>query len=295
MRGVLVRDGALASDRLDDRDAALDGERRHGLFGERVAHAAARDEQRLLRRLQKRHGLRDLAAISPLPRNGPRPLLEERLRVVESHLLDVLRQADEGGAAIAGIEHRGDRLRQRRNDLRRMSDAIPVPRHRLEGVVHGDGRVAEMLDLLEHRVRKAVGEGVAGEEQNRQTVRQRRSRRRHHVRRAGSDRRRRDHDLPAALGLGEADGCERHRLLVLSAPGRQAVLHGLKRLRKAGDVAVPEDGEHAGEQRRADAIDLGELLREPPGQGLGHGQTDCRAGHAVSSLCAPSDFMRMVY
>ena len=36
--------------------------------------------------------------------------------------------------------------------------------------------------------------------------------------------------VTAALGLREADRGERHRLLVLAAPGRQKVLHGLQRL-----------------------------------------------------------------
>jgi hypothetical protein len=36
----------------------------------------------------------------------------------------------------------------------------------------------------------------------------------------------RHHDLPPALGLGKADRGERHRLLVLAAPGGQLVLTG---------------------------------------------------------------------
>ena len=83
-----------------------------------------------------------------------------------------------------------------------------------------------------------------------------------------------DHDLPAPLGLGEADRGQRHRLLVLAAPGRQAVLDGFERLGEAGDVAVAEDREHAGEERHALAVDLGELLRQLAHQRLRHGQAD---------------------
>ena len=68
-----------------------------------------------------------------------------------------------------------------------------------------------------------------------------------HVGRAGADRGERDHDLPALPRLGEADRGQRHRLLVLAAPGRQLVLDRLQRLAEAGDVAVAEDREHARE------------------------------------------------
>ena len=106
-----------------------------------------------------------------------------------------------------------------------------------------------MLDLLQHRVGPAVGKNVAGEEEDRQPVRHGAARRRDHVAGARADRGERHHDLPPPLRLGEADRGERHRLLVLPAPGGELVLHRLQRLRKAGDVAVAEDGEDAGEER----------------------------------------------
>jgi len=77
-----------------------------------------------------------------------------------------------------------------------------------------------VFDLLEQWVRQPVGESVAGKEEHGKTIGMRRSRRRRHIEGAGADRRRRDHDLPTALGFGEANGCERHRLFVLSAPSR---------------------------------------------------------------------------
>ena len=61
MGGVIVRDGALASNRLDDRQATLDGEVRDGLLGKRVADAAARDEERLLGCFEERDGFLKLA------------------------------------------------------------------------------------------------------------------------------------------------------------------------------------------------------------------------------------------
>jgi hypothetical protein len=165
-----------------------------------------------------------------------------------------------------------------------MVDAIPVARHRLERVVDSDVGVAEMFDLLQHRVGQSVCERIAGDQQHRQPVGVRRPCGGDHVERARPDRRCRDHDLTPPLGLSEADGGQRHRLLVLSAPGRQTVLHGFQSLAKAGHVAVPENGEHSGEQRDARAVDRGELLRQPAHRGLRHGQPDGRLRHLVSSL-----------
>ncbi len=186
--------------------------------------------------------------------------LEEGLRIVEGDLLRVLAEAEEGRAAFGRIEHHGDRLRQRGDDLLRMRDAVPVARHRAEGVVHRRRRVAEMLDLLQHRVGAAVGEDVAGEDQDRQPVRHGAAGGGDHVAGARPDRGERHHDLPPPLGLGEADRGERHRLLVLPAPGRELVLHRLQRLRQAGDVAVSEDRENAGEEGHDVPVDLGLLV-----------------------------------
>ena len=78
--------------------------------------------------------------------------LEERDRKVEGLGLDVLRQTDERRAAIGRVEHGRQRLRQRLQDLFRSYDAIPVPHDRFERVVHRDARIAEVFDLLQHRV-----------------------------------------------------------------------------------------------------------------------------------------------
>ena len=254
------------------------------LLGQGIAHPAAGDQKWLLRCLQQRRRFEELGSIRTRPRDGPQPRLEEGLRIIEGEFLRILRQRQERRPAVRRIKHRGGGLRQRRNDLGWVGDAVPVSRHGLEGVVDRDGRVPEMLDLLHDRVRQPVGEGVAGDEQHRQPVGVRRSSGGHHVEGAGADRRRRDHDLPTPLGFGEANGRQRHRLLVLAAPGGETILNRLERLREAGDVAMPEDGEHAGEQGHANAFDLRELLRQPAGHGLSHCETNCRASHAVSSL-----------
>ena len=244
MDRIVMGERALARDGLDHRNPPRRREGSERLLGAGVAHAAAGDDQRPLCAREHGGGLGDLAAVGARARNRPDALLEERLRIVVGDFLDVLRQRDEGRAAIGRIEHGGDRLRQRRQDLRRMRHAVPVAAHGAERIVDGDGGVAEMLDLLKHRIGQAVGEGVAREDQKRQPVGMRCARGGDHVERAGSDRRGRHHHLAAPLRLGVADRREGHRLLVLPAPGRQLVLHRLEGLGEAGDVAVAEDAEH---------------------------------------------------
>ncbi len=187
MRRVIVRKPALAGNRLDNRNAVLDRELGYGLFSQRIAHTAAGDQNRLLRGLEQRHSFGELLAVGARARHAPCARLEEDRRVVEGDFLDVLRKGEKRRPAIGGIEHRGHRLRERREDLRRMRDAVPIPSHRLERIIHRDGGIVEMFDLLEDGVRQPVREGVAGNQQHRKTVRMRRSRRRHHVQRAGAD------------------------------------------------------------------------------------------------------------
>ncbi len=112
-----------------------------------------------------------------------------------------------------------------------------------------------MLDLLEDRVDEAVLERVAAEDEQREAVGVRGGGCRDHVRRAGTDRRRGDHDLAAALRLCIGNGGQRHRLLVVAAPGRQDVLNRVQRLGERHDVAMAEDAERTAEQRHFVAVD----------------------------------------
>ena len=55
---------------------------------------------------------------------------------------------------------------------------------------------------------------------------------------------------------------------------------------------MAEDGEHASEQGNANAVDFGELLRQPAHHGLSHGEPYRGAGHAVSSLDGLREHLR---
>ena len=271
---MVVRQDRAPGDRLDHRHAVGFGEGRELGRGERVVDAAAGDDQGLVGLAQQGGGRDQLLDVGPRPRHPPDLRLEERLGVVEGFGLGVLAKGEKSRAAVGRVEHGRGRLGQRADDLLGPRDPVPVAGHRLERVVDRDGRVVEVLDLLEHRVGHAVGEGVAGEQEDRQPIGMRDAGGGHHVERAGADRAGRDHDLAAPLGFGVGDAGQRHRLLVLAAPGRQPVLDRLERLAEAGDVAMAEDREHAAEQRRLLAFEHGALGAQPLHQRLGHRQPD---------------------
>ena len=52
-----------------------------------------------------------------------------------------------------------------------MNDTVPVPRDGFEAVIHGQRRIAIVLDLLKNRIGKPIHVGVARDQQHRQTIR----------------------------------------------------------------------------------------------------------------------------
>ena len=85
---------------------------------------------------------------------------------------------------------------------------------------------------------------------------------RHHVERTRPNRRCRHHDLAAALGLGKANGRQRHGLFILAAPRGEGVLHGFQRFRQTGHIAMAENAEDTGEQRDFLTIHNGVLVHQ---------------------------------
>ena len=279
---MIVGERRLPGDRLDDGDAMPLGERAHRVGRVGVVNATARDQHRPLGAGDDARGPFHVAGVGTGPSDVVDAWLEEPRWEVVGLGLDVLREREERWPTRRRIEHRGQCLGEGPHDLRRLGDAIPVAGHRLEGVGHGDGRVAEVFDLLEDGVDDAVLERVAGQQQDRQPVGVGDGRRRHHVGRAWPDRGRGDHDPLATHRLGVGHGRERHRLLVLPAPCRQLVLDGLERLGQGRHVAVPEDAEHAGEDGDVVPVDHRPLSQQPAHDRLCGGQSDRL--HRVLSL-----------
>ncbi|MNT60726.1 hypothetical protein D3C72_1983260 [compost metagenome] len=105
--------------------------------------------------------------------------------------------------------------------------------------------------------------------------------RRHHVCRTRADGGGDRHGAAAAQLLGVGNGCMRHGLLVLAAIGRQFVPDAIKRFADAGDIAMAENGPHAGDIGFAMFI---HLRCQVTNHGLRSRQSDCL--HAASPFLA---------
>ncbi len=116
--------------------------------------------------LMQRDRIRQLVGIRARAARRPDALLEEALRIVEGFGLHVLAERQRHRAAIERIGQHLHGALQRRDDLLGPGDAVEIARDRAEGVVGRNRAVAEILDLLQHRIGRAVGEDVAGQEQD---------------------------------------------------------------------------------------------------------------------------------
>jgi hypothetical protein len=165
--------------------------------------------------------------------------------------------------------------------LLRAGDAVEIARHRLEAVVGGSRAVAEILDLLQHRIGPAVGENIAGQQEQRQAVDMGHRRRRHHVKCPRPDRGGASHHAPPPHCLGEGDRRMGHGLLVMGAVGRQFSSDPEQGLADPRHIAVTEDRPDSGEERQLLAIDDGHLAGEEFHQRLRRGEAD-GLGHRIS-------------
>ena len=269
-----VRQARLAGLRLHDRHAVFLGEglQRRRRLG--IKHAAAGDDDRLLRGLERGDRRVELGGVGLRAARRPDTLGEKAFRIVEGLGLHVLAERQRHRAAFGRIGQHLHGAVERRDDLLGPRDAVEIARHGAEAVVGADGAVAETFHLLQHRIGRAVGEDVAGKQQHRQAVDVGECCGRHHVGRARADRGRRRHEAAAETRLGEGDRGMRHRLLVVRAVGRQLVADLVERLADAGDIAMAEDRPDAAEDRQLLAVDHGHLPRHEAGQRLRHRQAD---------------------
>ena len=218
------------------RQAVLVREPRHLFASERIMHAAAANDKRALRLPQDFRRRRERIAVGARAQNAMHGRTQKRQRAIERLGLRVLRQRQHGRAAIGRIEHRRHGLRQRRKQLVRIDNAIPIASDGAESVVDGRARIAEILHLLQHRIGQAIDESVADQKQNRQAVGMSERGGGDHIRGAGADRTRGDKNLPPSFRFGESRRGKPHPLLVLAAPSRQLIARGLQRLAQASHI-----------------------------------------------------------
>ncbi len=272
MQRMIDRRRRLAGLGLDDRNAALLAKGDQLALGVSVEDAAAADDQRFLRPAQRRNGVGKLTRIGRLAALAMDLRGEERFGIIVSLRLHVLAEGERDRAAISRVGEHDKRPRQRRNELFGANNAVEIARHRAEAIVGADRAVAEILDLLQHRIGAAIGEDIARQQQDGQAVDVSERGGGDHVGCAGADRRRARHHAPPTRGLGEGDRRVRHRLLIVSAIGRECLARRVERFAQTRDIAVPEDREHPREQRRDLAVDLGLLRREEADSRLGGGE-----------------------
>jgi hypothetical protein len=186
--------------------------------------------------------------------------------------LHILRQRKEGWSAIGGIQHGGDGGGQGLDELRGMRDSIPIAGDRPERIVHRDGGVAEVFNLLEDRMGQAVVIVVAGQKKHRQAVGVRHRSRGNHVGGTGPNRRGRRADSAASVRLGVCGRRKGHRLLILSSPCGQLVTRLVERFAQADDITVAENRKDAAEQRLLSVVDDDALRHQVLDERLRHGE-----------------------
>ena len=234
------------------RDAGQLGELREFLVGVGVEDAAAGDDQRALRGADGLGGAADVLVVGVGAADPPLALGQELLGHVEGLGLDVLRQRDGDGAGLGRVRQDAQAVVERGEQLLGPGDPVKELGQRPERVVDGDVVGVGLLELLQHRVRGAGGERVARQQQHRQPVGGGQRRAGEQVRGTRADRGADREGLAAAGVAGVADGLVRLGLfvaaLVVRHDRRIELLVLLQGLADAGNVAVPEDAEHARNQ-----------------------------------------------
>ena len=223
------------------------------------------------------------------PRHPPRARSEELDGPVVRLGLHVLRQRDRHGAGLDRIGQDAHRRDEGGRQLLGAADAVEEARERAEGVVDRHVSGIRRLELLEHRRADAAREGAGGQQQHGQAVDRRQCGTGQHVRRARPHRGGADPRLQAVLLSGVGDRGVHHGLLVAGEDVGQVLTVGLgglvaavlelvlqERLADAGDVAVTEDAEAAGEELLPLAVALAPLVGEETHHGLRHGEPDGR-------------------
>ena len=269
---VVKGDLALAGLRFADGDIELfgKGEGRAPAFG--IGHAAADNHHRLL------CGFDQVGCRLRFPVGGqlavdvPHALLQEIVGIVERFRLDVLRHGDADRAGVGGAGQNAHRIDAGGHQLFGALDAVPVFADGAEGVVRRRGNGVELLDLLQHRVGLAAGEGIAGKDEQRDAVRRRGAAGGDHVQRAGADRRRAGNDLAAVLLLRVGNRGVRHALLVVTLEVGQVVTALFERLADTDHAAVAEDAEDAFDELGFLAVKADVLVVEELDEGLRHGE-----------------------
>ena len=257
-------------------------------FRLRINHATARHDHRLFRRPDRGNGRCQFLCIRLGPAEAPDFRREKAFGPVKGLGLHILAEGQRHRPGFGRVCHHPQRARQGCQQLFGPRDPVEIARYRAETVIRRDRAIPEHLDLLQHRVGRAVGKDIAGDQQHRNAVYVGKGGGCDHVQGTGADRCRHRHRPAALCGLGIGNGRMCHGLFVMPAPSRQHILDAMQRLADAGHIAMAEDRPDAFDE--ASAV-FGFLHRQPAHHRLRCGKPDrC---HAVIPFCprAPSQIV----
>ena len=248
-------------------------QRRAGLG---IQHPAPANDQRSARRTQHLQRPRQLLARRRRAPQAPRSLLEQARRPTQRLGLHVLTQRERHRAAARRVRQHLHRAIEGDHQLLRSRDAIEVARQRPQAIVRRDESVAEILELLQHRIGPTGRKHVSRQQQHGQPIDVGDGRSRRQIRGSWPYGGRTRHHAAAVRSLGKGDCRMAHRLLIMGSQCGKDVARGVQRFAECRHVAMPEYGPDAGEHPAALAINFGPLRRHGAHQGLRHGEPTCR-------------------
>ena len=237
-----------------------------------VDDPAAGDDERPDRGTEHGGGPIEGGRVGARARHVPGARFEQLAGKIEGLGLYVLRQRQRHRPRIGRRGQHAHRLHERRRQLLGTVEAIPEARDGLEAVVHGNIERRRRFELLQHGRGAACGKDVARQQEHRKPVDRGARGRGEHVRGARADRRGARERLQPVPHLRERRCRVHHRLLVARQHELEAIARGQQRFAQTGDVPVPENAEHAGEQRLRHAVALAALCDQKLDDGLADGQ-----------------------
>ena len=235
--------GALSALGLAEGDAELFAEVLDHFTGQRVADAAADDDQGLLGSKDLSRDIFQLFLYSYRAGDAVNSLLEEALGIVIVLTLNVLRKADGNRTGLGGICEDAHSVDHSAHQLLRPLDAVPVFNYGLESIVCGRCKAVGLLELLQNGIGLSGSECICGEYQQRNVVDSSCRACNNHVRGAGAYRRCAGDDLLAVILLCESGCCVAHTLLIAALHHVDAAGVAVESLAEADCDAVSEDCE----------------------------------------------------
>ena len=279
---VIPDNRSLARLRLAERDAVLLRKRAECLLRLGIAHAAAKNHDRLfLARDELYRFLNGIRGRSG-PLNAMDALFEEGQRIVKGLSFDILRECNADCPCLRRIREDAHRIDARRHQNLGTRHTIPIFADGLKRIVACNRKTRRLLHLLQDGIRLTICIGIARQEENGDAVCRCRCCCRHHVQCAGPDRRCAGIDLLTALLLRESHRCMCHALLIAPHTHDELPRILLKCLSKTDHIAMSKDTKDTFKHAVLLAVEFDVLIVEELHQCLCYREADCLL-HLLSS------------